>query len=173
LISSLSEEELRLLYERGIINDGAAIDCIDWDWTNRARKEQLPPTDDDWLVWLLLAGRGFGKTRTGAETVRALIESGGIRRVALVGPTAADVRSVMVEGESGLLSVFPSWNPPVYEPADFDVVMFLDIDDGEAVRVGIFGHVQRRPIAVGFQRPIRALAAARHVEPQNRSDLDH
>lgn len=122
MISSLSEEELRLLYERGIIHDGAAVDCIDWNWTNHARNEQLPPTDDDWIVWLLLAGRGFGKTRTGAETVRALIEHGGIRRVALVGPTAADVRSVMVEGESGLLSVHPPGDWPVYEPANHRIL---------------------------------------------------
>jgi phage terminase large subunit-like protein len=93
-----------------------------WAWGRQARDEQLPPTDDDWIVWLLLAGRGFGKTRTGAETVRALVEHGGIRRIALVGPTAADVRSVMVEGESGLLSVFPPWASPLYEPANHRIL---------------------------------------------------
>ncbi|HVS06047.1 MAG TPA: hypothetical protein VHK65_07750, partial [Candidatus Dormibacteraeota bacterium] len=59
---------------------------------------QLPPPGD-WRGWLLLAGRGFGKTRTGAEWVRDQIRSGK-RRIALVAPTAADARDVMVEGES-------------------------------------------------------------------------
>ncbi len=85
------------------------------DWFRyHAREEQRPPTDDDWLVWLLLAGRGFGKTRTGAETVRAGIESGNVKRVALVAPTAADVRDVMVEGESGILAVSHP-EKPIYE----------------------------------------------------------
>jgi phage terminase large subunit-like protein len=68
-------------------------------------------------VWLLLAGRGFGKTRTGAEYVRAQIESGASRRIALVASTAADARSVMVEGESGLLAIGPPEKRPDYEPS--------------------------------------------------------
>ncbi len=66
-------------------------------------------------MWLLLAGRGFGKSRTGAEWVREQVESGRSRRIALVAPTAADVRDVMIEGESGLLAICPPWNMPVYE----------------------------------------------------------
>lgn len=66
---------------------------------------------------MLVAGRGFGKTRTGAEWVRAQIESGACNRMALVAPTAADARDVMVEGESGLLAVCPAWNRPKYEPS--------------------------------------------------------
>lgn len=65
----------------------------------------------------MLAGRGFGKTRTGAELVRAKVEAGEATRVALVGQTAADVRDVMIEGESGLLSVCPPWFEPKYEPS--------------------------------------------------------
>jgi phage terminase large subunit-like protein len=68
-------------------------------------------------VWLIRAGRGFGKTRAGAEWVRAQVESGRCRRVALVGETAADARDVMVEGESGLLATAPPWNRPRYEPS--------------------------------------------------------
>jgi hypothetical protein len=64
-----------------------------------------------------MAGRGFGKTRTGVEWVRGMVESGRARRVALVAPTAADVRDVMVGGESGLLAVCPPWNRPAYEPS--------------------------------------------------------
>lgn len=87
-----------------------------YDWRSQARAKQWPP-DGSWHVWLVLAGRGFGKTRTGAEWVRMMVEQGQARRVALVGPTAADVRDVMVEGESGLLAVCPPWDRPVYEPS--------------------------------------------------------
>jgi predicted phage terminase large subunit-like protein len=86
------------------------------DWSRWARANQLPPAGD-WRTWLLLAGRGFGKTRTGAETVRAFVESGRATRVALVAPTAADARDVMVEGESGILAISPPWARPHYEPS--------------------------------------------------------
>jgi phage terminase large subunit-like protein len=85
-------------------------------WEYRARIEQKPPPGD-WRIWLLLAGRGFGKTRTGAEFVRAAVETGRVRRIALVAPTALDARSVMVEGESGLLSIGPPKERPEYEPS--------------------------------------------------------
>lgn len=64
-----------------------------------------------------MAGRGFGKSRTGAETVRQMVENGAAGRIALVGATAADTRDVMVEGEAGLLSVFPPNERPIYEPS--------------------------------------------------------
>jgi phage terminase large subunit-like protein len=86
------------------------------DWCVHARPEQLPPPCD-WSIWLILSGRGWGKTRTGAEWVKSLIVSGCARRVALVGSTAADVRDVMIEGESGLLSVCADWERPLYEPS--------------------------------------------------------
>lgn len=82
----------------------------------RPRLAQMPP-DGDWRVWLLLAGRGFGKTRTGAELVRSVVETGLARRIALVAPTAADARAVMVEGESGLLAIGPPGTQPYYEPS--------------------------------------------------------
>lgn len=85
-------------------------------WEAWARSSQLPPTGD-WDCWLILAGRGFGKTRTGAEWVRAEVERLGAVRVALVGRTAADVRDTMIEGESGLLSVYPPSERPQYEPS--------------------------------------------------------
>ncbi len=65
----------------------------------------------------MLAGRGFGKTRTGAEWVRTQVEQHGRSRIAIIGATAADARDVMVEGESGLLAVCPPSNRPVYEPS--------------------------------------------------------
>jgi phage terminase large subunit-like protein len=91
-------------------------DEFDYDWPQWARDGQKPPPGD-WRVWLLLAGRGFGKTRTGAEMVRRLIGMRTARHVALVAPTAADARDVMVEGESGLLATAPPWDRPEYEPS--------------------------------------------------------
>lgn len=86
------------------------------DWSLWARPSQLPPATD-WRVWLILAGRGFGKTRSGAEWVRAQVEQGRAGRIALVGATAADVRDTMIEGESGLLKVFHDEHRPRYEPS--------------------------------------------------------
>jgi phage terminase large subunit-like protein len=85
-------------------------------WKYWARDEQRPPPGN-WRVWLLLAGRGFGKTRTGAEYVSDRIHNHGARRVALVAPTAGDARDVMVEGESGLLAIGFKHQRPVYEPS--------------------------------------------------------
>lgn len=95
-----------------------------YDWRGFwARPNQLMPgtpgaaqARKDWRYWMLQAGRGFGKTRTGAEAVREAVANG-YRRIHLVGPTAADARDVMVQGESGLLSCFPPSQRPIYEPS--------------------------------------------------------
>jgi len=86
------------------------------DWRFWGRPEQQLPPGDDWDKWLILAGRGWGKTRTGAETVRAWVKAG-YRRIALVAATAADARDVIVEGESGILRVHPDGERPLYEPS--------------------------------------------------------
>lgn len=91
-------------------------DAIEFDWPSIARSEQLPPPGD-WSTWLILAGRGAGKTRAGAEWVRSLAEAASVGRIALVGPTAADARDTMVEGESGLLAIAPNSNRPMFEPS--------------------------------------------------------
>lgn len=86
-----------------------------WDFWRRPNQARPEGLGDRYRIWMLLAGRGFGKSRVGAEETRKMIQV--CRRVALVGPTAADVRDVMVEGESGLLSVFPPSQRPEYEPS--------------------------------------------------------
>jgi phage terminase large subunit-like protein len=87
-----------------------------YDWSVWGREnQQIPP--GDWNTWMILAGRGYGKSRTGAETVKQLVMDGSAKRIALVGPTASDARDVMVEGESGILSVFPASMRPKYEPS--------------------------------------------------------
>ena len=85
-------------------------------WDVWGRPEQQPPPGE-WRTWLILAGRGWGKSRTGAEWVRAMATRGRARRIALVARTAADVRDVMIEGESGLLAIHRPDERPVWEPS--------------------------------------------------------
>ena len=94
--------------------DGPARDVWNYHWPYRARAEQLPPPGD-WRTWLVLAGRGFGKTRAGAEWARMVAEADPGARIALVGATLHEARAVMVEGESGLLSIGAPWRSPRYE----------------------------------------------------------
>ena len=89
--------------------------ALEHEWKFWARPDQLPP-GGTWRTWIVLAGRGWGKTRTGGETVRLRVEQG-YQRIALVGPTAADVRDVMIEGESGILAAFPASERPRFEPS--------------------------------------------------------
>lgn len=94
----------------------ADLDALKTDWRIVGRPNQQAP-EGAWRTWLLLAGRGFGKTRTGAEWVRSQIAAGR-SRIALVAPTAADARDVVVEGESGLLAVCRrAGQEPLYEPS--------------------------------------------------------
>ncbi len=86
----------------------------EWGW-NHARADQRPPTDNDWLVWLLMSGRGTGKTRTGTEFIH--VASKKLGRIALVAGTATDAREVMLEGESGILTIAPPDHRPLYEPS--------------------------------------------------------
>lgn len=93
-------------------------------WDFWARPKQLPPPDGPsygrsgkWLIWLLLAGRGFGKTRTGAQYIhrRAMQKR---RHIILAGATSADIRDTMIEGDdSGLLAVAPPNERPTYNPS--------------------------------------------------------
>jgi phage terminase large subunit-like protein len=88
----------------------------DGGWRSKARPEQLHPPGS-WNGWLFMAGRGAGKTRAGAEWIKEHVESGAARHIALVAPTAADARDVMVEGPAGLLAVSSPWCRPEYEPS--------------------------------------------------------
>ena len=112
-LAQLSETERTSLISR--LTPKQLID-LNWDWRFWARPEQLAPVGD-WRIWLILAGRGFGKTRTGAEYVRDCVNSGQARRIALIGRTAADVRDVMVTGPSGILNCYPPDQRPLYEPS--------------------------------------------------------
>lgn len=93
-----------------------------WDWKFFARPNQIEPPGN-WRNWLILAGRGFGKTRAAAEWIRSQacgptpLAAGRAHHIALVAETAADARDVMVEGESGILAVHPPDFRPHYEPS--------------------------------------------------------
>lgn len=97
------------------------VEQLAYCWELTARPSQLPPPGD-WLTWLVLAGRGWGKTLVGSQMVRAEVESGRAGRLAIVGATAADVRKYCVEGETGLLAVSPPWFRPIHEPSKTRVV---------------------------------------------------
>ena len=85
-------------------------------WKFWGRDNQRAP-DGAWRVWLILAGRGYGKTRAGAEWVRGFAGRYGACRIALVGATMREARAIMVEGESGLLAICGDRERPRFEPS--------------------------------------------------------
>lgn len=88
--------------------------CLLKDWNFWARPQQQPP-EGSWRYWLILAGRGWGKTKTGSQTVKGWTQK--YSRIHLIGSTTSDTRNVMVEGPSGLLACFPHDEQPDYQPA--------------------------------------------------------
>lgn len=90
------------------------IEEIGYRWSLQARDKQMLP-DWEWIVWAIIAGRGFGKTRTGAETTR--IWSDQVPIIHLIGRTASDMRDTMIEGPAGILAIHPDRNRPKYEPS--------------------------------------------------------
>jgi phage terminase large subunit-like protein len=103
-----AEERQRRL---SLLSDAEA-QALYYDWKFWARPAQLTPAGE-WYAWLVMAGRGFGKTRVGAETVREWVRDFAI--VNLIGPTVDDARDVMIEGESGILAICPPDERPEYK----------------------------------------------------------
>lgn len=125
-MGSLTDEEATFLF---------------YSWDFWARPEQKAPSDSDWLTWLILAGRGFGKTRSGAEWVNEIVMSGNYGHIALVADDAADARDIMVDGESGILAISPPWNKPNYQPSKRRLTwpngakaLIFSADDPESLR---------------------------------------
>lgn len=86
-------------------------------WKDIARPTQIAPPMPYW-IWIIMAGRGWGKNRTGAEWVRELVFEQGVKNLALIGRTASDVRDTMLNNPgSGLLNIFPPSQQPVWEPS--------------------------------------------------------
>jgi phage terminase large subunit-like protein len=95
----------------------AELQVIKYHWPFWARPNQLLPTvDESWQTWLIIAGRGYGKTRTGAETIRRWI-SAGFNYCNMIAPTADDARDICIEGESGILNICPERERPEYIPS--------------------------------------------------------
>lgn len=111
ILAGLSPEEREELLS-GMTPEVLA--ALRYDWEFWARPNQLPPPGD-WTTWLVLSGRGFGKSRMGAEWVRKIAREHPGCRIALVAETAADGRDVMVEGESGLLNIDPTLTQDDYQ----------------------------------------------------------
>ena len=93
-------------------------------WLRTARPEQITPQAREWRVWLIAAGRGWGKTRTGAEDIAAFVLWHDKVRVAVIAPTFADARDVCVEGESGLLRVLPPACVAAWHRSTGDLLLF-------------------------------------------------
>ena len=100
--------------------NGRQLEMLRTDFGFQALRHQRPPDAGNngapWATWLILGGRGAGKTRAGAEWVRHIACCDPMARIALVGETEHDVRTVMVEGVSGLLKVHPHWERPSWQP---------------------------------------------------------
>jgi len=84
-----------------------------YQWTGFLARPAQELPEGDWSYWLILAGRGFGKTRTGAEAVREWVKTN--QYVNLIGATSDDARDIMVEGESGIMSICPRGERPYYK----------------------------------------------------------
>lgn len=115
LIAGLSPAERRAAIKAMKLSPAEA-DRLMTSWRLWARDEQLARSHG-WDTWLVMAGRGFGKTRTGAEWVHRRAWTHHHARIAIVGPTHHDVRSVMIEGPSGLLNTGDPDRRPTYEPS--------------------------------------------------------
>ena len=102
LLHATSEEEQERIIRSMSPHDALMFDAAFEAW---AHKSQLPPKADGWRVWLMMAGRGFGKTRAGAEWIFNLANARAGSRVALIGASIEETRRIMVEGVSGLLAV--------------------------------------------------------------------
>ena len=118
LLAALPDDERRAALRALPAVDLAALE---YAWPVWARPDQLPPPGD-WRTWLLLGGRGSGKTRSAAEWVRAEVESGRRRSLGIIAPTAETARRDAVQGPSGLLAISPPWAMPQHEPSQRRVV---------------------------------------------------
>jgi phage terminase large subunit-like protein len=156
-------EQLALLpeAERLQILAGMDADTLMWDWSVWGRPEQQAP-EGDWSIWMYLAGRGAGKTRAAAEWIReqAKYTTTGQRRFALVARTAADVRDVIVEGESGIISVTPPSERPLYEPSkrrltwpNGNTATCFTADEPDSLRGPQFTHAWGDEVAAWRQTP--------------------
>ena len=177
-ISNISVATLRTRLN-DLLRSGASPDLVErldpeaqaafrYQWEALAREDQLPPltasNGGPWTTWLVLGGRGAGKTRTGAEWVRGLalgrapFASAPVGRIALIAETAADLREVMIEGVSGILSVHPPDERPDWQSSrkrlvwrNGAVAQGFSAEDPEALRGPQFGAAWADEVGKGRQ----------------------
>jgi len=117
-LSELKQEPKakRIEWLRYLVEHPDQANAMLFAWSSWARKEQLEPKRPGWLIWFVKAGRGWGKTRTAAEFIKEQVEAGNARRIGLGGADPQEIRKTMLEGESGLLTIYPDGHPnkPVY-----------------------------------------------------------
>lgn len=94
--------------------DGLDLESLQWDWRSWGRPEQFAPVGN-WNIWLAIAGRGWGKTRAGAEWVREKAMQNPGCRIALVARTSGDVSGVMIDGDSGIMNISPPSEQPEHK----------------------------------------------------------
>ncbi|OZA59246.1 MAG: hypothetical protein B7X78_08540, partial [Sphingomonadales bacterium 39-62-4] len=169
-LAEASDEQIAALMKRIPEQE---IEQWPYDWKVWGRGSQQAPAGD-WRVWLVMAGRGFGKTRLGAEWVRKVAESNPDARIALVGASLHEARSVMVEGESGLLSIGAPWQRPSFESSVRRVVWpngaqayLYSAGEPESLRGPQHSHACR-PIPKGNDGQ-RVAHHARHVAERQRA----
>jgi phage terminase large subunit-like protein len=118
VVESGSREEASSASVQGVAPieslSSSEADALLYTWSEWVRDNQRPP-EGDWATWLILAGRGFGKTRVGSETVRRWVQN--FPFVNLIGATSDDARDIMIEGESGILAICPRQERPEYLPS--------------------------------------------------------
>ncbi|WP_088309138.1 terminase large subunit domain-containing protein [Novosphingobium sp. B 225] len=113
LFEGLSRSECRELLSRMGHRERRSLRTCWYLW---AHDGQVAP-DAAWQTWLILAGRGFGKTRAGAEWIRAIAEQNPAARIALIAASLHEARAVMVQGDSGLQAIAPKDKRPRFEPS--------------------------------------------------------
>jgi phage terminase large subunit-like protein len=99
----------------------AELAALQHCWQLWARPDQLPPPGD-WRTWLLLGGRGSGKTRSASEWIRAEVEVGRRTQIGIIGPTSDSIRRIQVQGPSGILACAAPWCRPEFEPSTRRIV---------------------------------------------------
>ena len=98
------------------------IVALNQDWFLTARREQFPPAHDNWFIWVLMAGRGFGKNFAGANWIINEHQFGGAKNSAIIAATSGDLRRNCVDGPAGIVQMAPSWFRPEYKPTQNKLV---------------------------------------------------
>ena len=142
ILAKASEEQQRRALENSTPEQLLTLDA---DFEMWAHENQLPPSGEGWRTWLMMAGRGFGKTRAGAEWIFRLADGKPNVRIALVGATIADARSIMVEGVSGLLAVARRYRRRLRWEPSLNRLSWPNGSYGRAV----FGRQRRRAARAG------------------------